>query len=47
MPKGKNEQTSPRVASKAGKILSDPNSSARQKSIAASALTQARDKKKK
>jgi len=46
MPK-RNEQTSPKVASKAGKTLSDPNSTKRQKSIAASALTQARDKPKK
>ena len=45
MPK-RNEQTSPRVASKAGKVLSDPHSTKREKSVAASALTQARDKKK-
>ncbi len=45
MPK-RNEQTSPRVASKAGKILSDPVSTKREKSVAASALTQARNKKK-
>ncbi len=43
---GNNEKTSARVASKAGKILSDPNSTARERSAAASALTQARDKKK-
>lgn len=43
----KNEQTSSRVASKAGKILSDPKSTKREKSVAASALTQTRDKKKK
>ena len=42
----KNEQTSPRVASDAGKTLRDPHSTPRERSIAASALTQARDKKK-
>jgi hypothetical protein len=42
----KNEQTSARVASIAGKTLRDPNASAREKTIAATALTQARDKKK-
>jgi len=47
MAKSRNEHTSSRVASNAGKVLSNPNSTARQKSIAASALTQARDKKKK
>ena len=36
-----NEQTSKRVASKASKILRNPKSSAAQKSVAASALTQA------
>ncbi len=46
MPKS-NEQTSPRVASKAGKILSNPKSTKTEKSIAASALTQARNKPKK
>ncbi|MFC2018561.1 hypothetical protein ACFLU4_01220 [Chloroflexota bacterium] len=46
MPK-RNEQTSPRVASKAGRILSDPKSTKREKSVAASALTQARNKPKK
>ena len=46
MPK-RNEQTSTRVSSKAGKILSDPHSSKREKSVAASALTQARNKAKK
>jgi hypothetical protein len=44
---GKNEKTSAKVASKAGKILSDPNSTKKEKSVAASALTQARDKPKK
>jgi hypothetical protein len=43
----RNEQTSNRVASKAGRILRDPKSTKAQKSVAASALTQARDKKKK
>lgn len=43
----RNEQTSPKVASKAGKILSDPKSTKREKSVAASALTQAKDKPKK
>lgn len=42
----KNEKTSPRVASKAAKVLSNPKSTAAQKSVAASALTQARDKPK-
>lgn len=44
MAKGRNETTSPRAASAAGKVLSDPRSSAAAKSAAASALTQARDK---
>jgi hypothetical protein len=42
----KNERTSAKVASKAGKILRDPHSTKREKSVAASDLTQARDKKK-
>lgn len=42
----KNESTSWRVASKASKILSNPKSSAAAKSVAASALTQSRDKKR-
>lgn len=42
----KNEQTSAKVASKAAKILSDPKSTKTQKSVAGSALTQARNKKK-
>jgi hypothetical protein len=42
----KNEKTSPAVASKASAVLSNPKSSAAAKSIAASALTQARDKPK-
>ena len=47
MAKKKNEQTSPKVASKAGKILRDPKSTAKEKSVAASALTQTRNKPKK
>jgi hypothetical protein len=43
----KNEQTSKAVASKASKILSNPNSSKAAKSVAASALTQAPPKKNK
>ena len=42
-----NEKTSKNVASKAAKILKDPKSSKDQKSVAASALTQTADKKKK
>jgi len=42
-----NEKTSKKVASKASKILKDPNSSKEQKSVAASALTQAADKQRK
>lgn len=42
----KNEKTSKSVASKASKILSDPKSTKAQKSVAASALTQAPSKKK-
>lgn len=41
----KNEKTSKTVASKAAKILRDPNSTPDQKSAAASALTQVPDKK--
>lgn len=40
-----NEQTSSKVATKASQILRDPKSTAAQKSVAASALTQARNKK--
>lgn len=43
----KNEKTSPAVASKASKVLSNPKSTPAQKSVAASALTQARDKSNK
>ena len=42
----KNERTSKSVASKAARILSNPKSSKAAKSVAASALTQARDKPK-
>jgi hypothetical protein len=42
----KNEKTSPPVASKASKILSNPKSTPAQKAVAASALTQAKDKPK-
>ncbi len=41
-----NEQTSKKVASKASEILRDPKSSPKVKSVAASALTQAPNKKK-
>ena len=47
MAKSSNERTSKSVASKAAKILSNPNSSKIAKSVAASALTQAANKKKK
>lgn len=43
----RDEKTSPRVASKASKILSDPKSTKAEKSVAASALTQTRNKPKK
>ena len=46
MSKQKNEQTSKSVASKASKLLSNPNTSKAVKSVAASALTQAANKKK-
>ena len=42
----KNEKTSSKVASAASKILRNPNSTKAQKSVAASALTQAPNKKK-
>jgi len=42
-----NEKTSKSVASLASKILSDPKSTKNQKSVAASALSQAPDKKPK
>jgi len=43
----KNEKTSPKVASTASKLLSDPKSSKAVKSVAGAALTQAADKGKK
>lgn len=43
----KNEKTSPKVASTASKLLSDPKSSKAVKSVSASALTQAANKGKK
>jgi len=45
MPK-KPEYTSKSVASKASAILRDPSSSKKEKSVAASALTQARNRKR-
>ena len=42
----RNEQTSKRVASKAGRQLQSKKSTKTQKSVAASALTQAPDKPK-
>lgn len=42
----KNERTSRKVASKAGKILRDPKATKAEKSVAASALTQAPDKRR-
>ncbi len=41
-----NEQTSKKVASQASKQLSNPKSTKAQKSVAASALTQAPNRKK-
>lgn len=46
MAKTRNETTSARSASAAGKVLRDPRASAAAKTAAASALTQARDKGK-
>lgn len=43
----KQEYTSKKVASKASKVLRDPHSTKQEKSVAGSALTQARDKPKK
>ena len=43
----KNEHTSKKVATAASKVLSNPKSSKDAKTAAASALTQAADKKKK
>ena len=47
MAKSKSEHTSKSVASKASKLLTNPNTSKTVKSVAASALTQARNKGKK
>lgn len=47
MAKSKNEHTSKSIASKASKLLSSPKTSKTVKSVAASALTQARNKGKK
>ena len=46
MVKSKTEHTSSKVATKAARILRNPKSSPAQKSVAASALTQTRDKSK-
>ena len=46
MPKSKNEKTSPKIASQAGKLLAQPNASKAVKAVAASALTQAPNKAK-
>jgi len=43
----KNEHTSKRVATKASNLLKKPTTASNVKSVAASALTQARDKGKK
>lgn len=40
----RNERTSPKVASKASKIMRDPKATKAEKSVAASALTQAPDR---
>lgn len=44
---GKNEKTSPTVASIASELLRNPRTPKKVKSVAASALTQAQNKKKK
>lgn len=44
--KSKNEQTSARVASLAGKVLSNPNSAKTSRILAGAVLTQAPDKKR-
>lgn len=43
---GKNENTSKKAASNAGKVLRDPKSSKAARSAAAAALTQAHNKKR-
>lgn len=47
MAKTRNESTSPRVAKIASQLLSNPNSSAAVKTVAASVLTQTKGGKKK
>ncbi len=44
MAKSKHEYTSSKVATKASKILSNPKSTKAEKSVAASALTQVKNK---
>lgn len=44
---GKNEKTSKSIGSKAAKLLKNPSTSKTVKSVAASALTQRPDRKKK
>lgn len=44
---GNNEKTSPKIASIASKLLRSPKTPKKVKQVAASALTQAADKKKK
>lgn len=46
MAKSQNEQTSKKVASTAGKLLANPKTPKSVKQVAASALTQAANKKK-
>ncbi|MDD5728745.1 MAG: hypothetical protein PHV59_09285 [Victivallales bacterium] len=43
----KNEKTSPKMASLAGKTLRDPKATMREKRLAGAALTQTPDRKKK
>lgn len=44
---GRNEKTSPKVAKIASELLRNPNTPKKVKTVAASALTQSPDKKKK
>lgn len=46
MSKTRNESTSPKVASIASKLLSNPKTPANVKTVAASVLTQTKDKKR-
>ena len=46
MAKPRNESTSPKVASIASKLLSNPNTPKNVKTVAASVLTQTKDKKR-